>query len=413
MEINLRHGDPLELADQVFLFKRTIREAALRHDMYATFMAKPMQDEAGIGDAYPPVGGRHGRPARTSSRAETASRAELFRSFIGGMQHYVPKALVMMAPYVNSYRRLTPEMAAPVNTAWGYDNRTTAFRMPTSGPAARRLENRLPSSDANPTWRSPRRWPAAISAWSMGSCRPARRPKDRQRGRDLAAARTAWRRCRCWKANAISTAVLGREFTATLCRRQARRIRDLHAGDQPVGTGVPAAQRLRRANHDLSEPHLAPGISFYGTRRRRRAARISDAARRHDCDVVIVGGGFTGLRRRRTWRPAARTWCWSKARFGDGASGRNGGQMNTGQRAWPEEQEADFGFERAKALFELAERGEDASAQLFRKRYRRRLPAGPALGAHKSAMSRTTAHAEDHGGAFGYPHMRFHGARAD
>ncbi|HSM19495.1 MAG TPA: glutamine synthetase family protein, partial [Hyphomicrobiales bacterium] len=47
MEINLRHGDPLELADQVFLFKRTIREAALRHEMYATFMAKPMSREPG------------------------------------------------------------------------------------------------------------------------------------------------------------------------------------------------------------------------------------------------------------------------------------------------------------------------------------------------------------------------------
>ena len=48
MEINLRHGDPLVLADQVFLFKRTIREAALRHDMYATFMAKPHENEPGI-----------------------------------------------------------------------------------------------------------------------------------------------------------------------------------------------------------------------------------------------------------------------------------------------------------------------------------------------------------------------------
>ena len=47
MEINLRHGHPLELADQVFLFKRTIREAALRHDMYATFMAKPMSNQPG------------------------------------------------------------------------------------------------------------------------------------------------------------------------------------------------------------------------------------------------------------------------------------------------------------------------------------------------------------------------------
>jgi glutamine synthetase len=62
----------------------------------------------------------------------------------------VPAALVMMAPYVNSYRRLTHGMSAPTNNAWGYDNRTTAFRVPTSEPAARRVENRLPSSDANP-----------------------------------------------------------------------------------------------------------------------------------------------------------------------------------------------------------------------------------------------------------------------
>ncbi len=47
MEINLLHGDPLELADQAFLFKRTVRESALRHDLYATFMAKPMEAQPG------------------------------------------------------------------------------------------------------------------------------------------------------------------------------------------------------------------------------------------------------------------------------------------------------------------------------------------------------------------------------
>ena len=47
MEVNLVHGDPLELADQAFLFKRTVRETALRHHMYATFMAKPMEGEPG------------------------------------------------------------------------------------------------------------------------------------------------------------------------------------------------------------------------------------------------------------------------------------------------------------------------------------------------------------------------------
>jgi glutamine synthetase len=66
------------------------------------------------------------------------------------MQKHVPNALVMFAPYVNSYRRLTQAASAPVNTKWGYDNRTVAFRVPRSDPAGRRLENRIPSSDANP-----------------------------------------------------------------------------------------------------------------------------------------------------------------------------------------------------------------------------------------------------------------------
>jgi glutamine synthetase len=56
----------------------------------------------------------------------------------------------MLAPYVNSYRRLVRSASAPVNTMWGYDNRTVGLRVPTSSPAARRVENRIPSSDANP-----------------------------------------------------------------------------------------------------------------------------------------------------------------------------------------------------------------------------------------------------------------------
>src|SRR5690606_30054085 len=82
--------------------------------------------------------------------AEDGNETEAFRHFIGGMQRHVPNALVMLAPYVNSYRRLTQAASAPVNTKWGYDNRTTAFRVPRADPAARRVENRIPSSDANP-----------------------------------------------------------------------------------------------------------------------------------------------------------------------------------------------------------------------------------------------------------------------
>ncbi len=149
LEINLRHGDPVELADQVFMFKRTIREAALKHDMYATFMAKPIQGQPGSAmHIHQSILDR--KTNRNIFTNEDGSESEAFRHFIGGMQKHVPNALVMFAPYVNSYRRLTPDASAPVNVKWGYDNRTTAFRVPRSDPNARRVENRIPSSDANP-----------------------------------------------------------------------------------------------------------------------------------------------------------------------------------------------------------------------------------------------------------------------
>jgi glutamine synthetase len=149
LEINLRHGDPIELADQVFMFKRTIREAALKHDTYATFMAKPIQGQPGSAmHIHQSVIDR--RTGDNIFTAEDGSETDAFRHFIGGMQHHVPSALVMFAPYVNSYRRLTQGASAPVNTKWGYDNRTVAFRVPRSEPAGRRIENRIPSSDANP-----------------------------------------------------------------------------------------------------------------------------------------------------------------------------------------------------------------------------------------------------------------------
>lgn len=149
LEINLRHGDPVELADQVFLFKRTIREAALKHDTYATFMAKPIQGQPGSAmHIHQSILDR--KTGRNIFTAEDGTETGAFRNFIGGMQKHVPNALVMMAPYVNSYRRLTQAASAPVNNKWGYDNRTTAFRVPRSDPAARRVENRIPSSDANP-----------------------------------------------------------------------------------------------------------------------------------------------------------------------------------------------------------------------------------------------------------------------
>ncbi|ADH87670.1 Glutamate--putrescine ligase [Ancylobacter novellus DSM 506] len=149
MEINLLHGDPVVLADQVFLFKRTIREAALAHKIYATFMAKPIADEPGsamhIHQSI--VDAETGKNIFSDKDGDPTPE---FFSFIAGQQRYMPAVMSIMAPYVNSYRRLTRDSMAPINVQWGYDNRTAGLRVPPSSPAARRVENRVPSSDANP-----------------------------------------------------------------------------------------------------------------------------------------------------------------------------------------------------------------------------------------------------------------------
>ncbi|WP_422384982.1 glutamine synthetase family protein [Roseibium album] len=149
MEINLRHGNPLALADQVFLFKRTIREAALRHDMYATFMSKPMSHQPGSAmHIHQSVIDKE--TGRNIFAGENGEETPAFLSFIAGHQTYLPKVTCIMAPFVNSYRRFSKTSTSPVNVYWGYDNRTVGLRVPYSSPEARRLENRIPGSDANP-----------------------------------------------------------------------------------------------------------------------------------------------------------------------------------------------------------------------------------------------------------------------
>jgi glutamine synthetase len=148
MEINLNHGDALDLADQAFLFKRTAREAALRHKMYATFMAKPLAGEPGSAMHI------HQSIVDSKTGDNVFSDAEgkatpLFESHIAGLQKYLPAAMSLFAPNVNSYRRITRYNSAPINVQWGLDNRTAGLRVPHSEPQARRVENRLGGADAN------------------------------------------------------------------------------------------------------------------------------------------------------------------------------------------------------------------------------------------------------------------------
>ena len=99
---------------------------------------------------------------------------------------------------------------------------------------------------------------------------------------------------------------------------------------------------------------IAPGRSWYEDSIDRPSYPALDGSRK--ADVLVVGGGFTGLSAAlHLARTGVDVAVLEAHRFGDGASGRNGGQMGTGQRLWPMEIEAAYGFERSKALFDLAE----------------------------------------------------------
>lgn len=149
MEINFLHGDALSLADQVFTFKRTVRETAYKHGFYATFMAKPMKAEPGsaMHIHQSVVNTKTGRNIFVDSKGR---HTPAFLSYIAGLQRYTPELISLYAPNVNSYRRLAPDIAAPINLNWGVDNRTTAFRVPEGDAENTRVENRFPGADVNP-----------------------------------------------------------------------------------------------------------------------------------------------------------------------------------------------------------------------------------------------------------------------
>jgi glutamine synthetase len=149
MELNFIHGNALDLADQVFTFKRTLRETALQHGVFATFMAKPMEDEPGssMHIHQSVVDAKTGKNIFVDADGE---ENDLFRHFIGGLQLFTKHAMPFYAPNVNSYRRFTRDMSAPINLSWGYDNRTTGIRVPDSSAQAKRVENRFAGVDVNP-----------------------------------------------------------------------------------------------------------------------------------------------------------------------------------------------------------------------------------------------------------------------
>ncbi len=241
IEINLRHGDPVELCRPGLPVQAHHPRAALAHGIYATFMAKPMQGQPGsamhIHQSVVDI-----KTGKNVFSNPDGSASKEFFHFIGGMQKYVPHSLVMMAPYVNSYRRLTPQMSCPVNNAWGYDNRTTAFRVPISDAAARRVENRLPDPTANPYLALAASLACGLLGIQKGSS-PRHRRRISANDGDVDLPRNLLEAVSLLEEHDSFREMIA-AISSPCMPASSAGVRDLHAGHQPLGTRIPASQRL-------------------------------------------------------------------------------------------------------------------------------------------------------------------------
>jgi glutamine synthetase len=148
-EVNLGHvPDPVLACDHALLLRRIIKGVAGKHGLEATFMSKPFADQSGSG--------LHIHASLTDASGQnvfddtTPDGNRLLGHAIAGLQATTYDAMAIFAPNLNAYRRFAPDQFVPVNTTWGVNNRSVAFRIPAGGGQARRIEHRVSGAEANP-----------------------------------------------------------------------------------------------------------------------------------------------------------------------------------------------------------------------------------------------------------------------
>lgn len=153
-EINLQHiDDPVLACDHAVLLKRAVKATALKHGHVACFMAKPFADDAGSGmHVHMSLVDRNGKNYFSHGREKLASApfSARLRHAVGGLLKTMPEATAVFAPNANSFRRLRPEIFAPVEPNWGVNHRSVAVRIPQSDEKNLRFEHRVAGADANP-----------------------------------------------------------------------------------------------------------------------------------------------------------------------------------------------------------------------------------------------------------------------
>lgn len=154
-EIDLRYSDALSMADAVMTYKLVVKEIALKHGVYASFMPKPMTDEPGNGmHVHQSLFDHSGNNVFFDENDPSGyNLSKIAKHYIAGILKYAPEFCLVTNQYVNSYKRLASGIQAPINIAWSRSNRSTMVRIPGYRPNSAdscRVELRSPDPAANP-----------------------------------------------------------------------------------------------------------------------------------------------------------------------------------------------------------------------------------------------------------------------
>lgn len=151
-EIDLRYADALTMADSIMTFRLTVKQVAMERGMYATFMPKPMTDEAGSA-MHSHVSLFEGNQNAFFDASDETGLSKVGQGFVAGLLAHAPEMSALTNQWVNSYKRLSTGYEAPAYVCWGRHNKSALVRVPTAKPgkeASARIEFRAPDSACNP-----------------------------------------------------------------------------------------------------------------------------------------------------------------------------------------------------------------------------------------------------------------------
>jgi glutamine synthetase len=149
-EVNWRYRDAIPAADEAFLFRVLVRETAARHGKLATFLGRPFDDRGGSGMHLNLSFRRPDGSNAFHDPSGADGMSALARQCIAGLLAHHRGMSALLAPHVNAYKRLKPDMLNGYLANWGFDDRTVCVRVPSARGEGSRLEHRMADAAANP-----------------------------------------------------------------------------------------------------------------------------------------------------------------------------------------------------------------------------------------------------------------------